>query len=249
MTPPVAKPLVVLVPGNMCDSRLWGGTNGPLIKALERQLLSWAYAPPLHQDTITDMARSIAKDTFGPLVLVGHSMGGIVALELLKHIPDRVVGLILISTNAKADAPEKSPIRLRQQDDIRAGHLLKVVTDELKPNYLAASNRNNLPLRHLLTTMALELGPDVFCAQSEALRTRANLWPLLSTISVPTHFVCGLEDELCPPDLHQMMADDVSNAGLTLVPDAGHLVPLEQRQALADIIMSFLLTLNKDEAP
>lgn len=140
------------------------------------------------------------------------------------------------TANPAADLPERAAVRPRQQADVGAGLLEAVVVGELKPRYLARANRGDRVLLDLLRAMALDLGPDVFVAQSEALRTRADLRPMLSSLNVPVLVVCGAEDALCPPLWHEAMAAQVRHATLHVVADAGHMLPLERPRILAKII-------------
>ena len=218
---PRMRPGLVFIPGNMCDERLWGEMH---ITSEWQQ----SYAPLLDHHSITDMAAAVLEWCEGPIIPVGFSMGGIVALEMARQASERVRGLVLIDTNAGADLPERSALRPLQQARVRSGELATIVADELKPNYLAAANRSNGPLKDLLFDMAMELGNDVFVAQSEALRTRDDLGLVLDEFAGPVLLMCGAEDTLCPPQWHDAMASRCSDATLHIINGAGHMVLLEQ---------------------
>lgn len=223
----------VLLPGNMCDDRLWtDGVRAALPGAVDADLT--------RDDAIEAMAIRALMAADGPLLPVGFSMGGIVALMMAELAPDRVAGLALVDTNASADLPERAAARPRQQADVRAGLLERVVVEELKPNYLASVNRGNRALLALLRDMALALGPDVFVRQSEALRTRPDLRHVLAAFDAPVLLVCGEEDRLCPPDWHQELALSARDAVLHVVAHAGHMLPLERPDALADHLRNWL---------
>jgi pimeloyl-ACP methyl ester carboxylesterase len=226
------------MPGNMCDGRLWEGANHAIINAIEACGLSVSLIDFEDDASIEAMAKRALSANNGPLIPIGFSMGGIVAFEMYRQAPQRIAALGLIDTTAAADT--RGPERLRQQGDIRAGHLERVVLEELKPNYLASCHAKDADLLDLLRDMAMTLGPDVFLAQSEALRTRADLTPVLSQISVPVLLASGQEDSLCPPDLHKLLAAKIPNANVSIVEDAGHILPLEQPAILAGLISQFL---------
>lgn len=187
------------------------------------------------------MAEAVRQSIDEPTVVVGFSMGAIVASELARSSPERVAALGLIAFNASADLPERAAVRPRQQEAVRQGGLETIVSEELKPNYLADSNRSD---RHLLTTvmaMARALGPAVFVAQSEALRLRDDLRPALPQFEMPVLLACGSEDRLCPPDWHRRWATMIGlHAQFSEIPAAGHLLPLEQPDALADALLGWL---------
>lgn len=222
-------PTPILIAGNMCDARLWtAGVRGALPGAVD--------ADTTRDATIAAMAAGALAAVEGAVLPVGFSMGAIVALEMARQAPERIAGLVLLDANPGADLPERAAVRPRQQDEVRAGGLERVVIGELKPRYLACANRRDRALLSLLRAMALDLGPDVFVAQSEALRTRADLRGVLPALDVAVLIACGAEDALCPPAWHEAMAAQARRATLHVVPDAGHMLPLEQPGLLADII-------------
>lgn len=227
----------------MCDARLWGGPTGPICQAVSNAGWTFSFPKLGFARSISDMAARALASHDGPLVPIGFSMGGIIALEMAKMAMERLVGLVLIDTTARADL--RGSERLRQQEAVRAGHLERVVREELKPNYLASCNGDNQDLLALLRAMALDLGPDVFIAQSEALRTRADLSPVLPHLSMQVLLACGEEDRLCPPALHQALADEIPKSKSIVFPKAGHLLPLEQPHLLASALSSYFASLQE----
>ena len=227
------RPTPILLPGNMCDGRLWpAAVRATLPGAIDADLT--------RDDTIVGMAQRTLASVDGALLPVGFSMGGIVALAMAKLAPERIKGLVLLDTNAGADLPERAAMRPRQQADVRAGGLERVIVDELKPNYLAASHRGDADLLQELRAMALTLGPDVFVRQSEALRTRVDQRDVLPALSVPVFVGCGDEDRLCPPDWHAELAASAHDAELHVIADAGHTMPLERPETLAPLLTGWM---------
>lgn len=219
-----ATPL--LLPGNMCDERLWSGEI--------RALLPGAIDADLSRDSsIIAMAERALAAARGKLLPVGFSMGAIVALAIADLAPERLAGLVLLDVNPAADLAERAAVRPRQQADVRSGRLLDVVVDELKPNYLAGDNRADSRLLSLLRDMALALGPDTFIAQSEALRTRIDYRAPAAALDCPMFIAGGAEDRLCPPQWHRELAASVLRPTLYIIEDAGHMLPLEQPARLA----------------
>lgn len=216
----------------MCDERLWTDRV--------RSALPGAVDGDLTQDsTIDEMAARVLGEVSGSLIPIGFSMGGIVALAMARTSPDRIAAMALLDTNPTADLTERSAVRPRQQDDVRAGQLERVVVTELKPNYLAVANRSNGPLLELLRDMAMRLGEDVFVRQSEALRTRPDQSQVLDTVEAPVLIACGAEDQLCPPAWHDEMARRAPRSTLHVVKGAGHMLPLEQPEQLSEILAAW----------
>lgn len=227
----------LLIPGNMCDDRLWA----PVASELHQAGYPVRHAPRLDQPTIEAMAQAVLDATDGPFVAVGFSMGAIVAAELARSEPERIRAIGLVAFNASSDLPERAAVRPRQQAAVRSGQLEAIVAEELKPNYLAAQNRSNPHLLKTVMEMARAVGSDAFLAQSEALRLRRDLRPALGGFSMPVLLACGSEDRLCPLDWHRDWADLIGdNASVVEVPGAGHLLPLEQPHALTDALIGWL---------
>ncbi|MBY0422285.1 MAG: alpha/beta hydrolase, partial [Parvularculaceae bacterium] len=231
----MTRPLLLRLPGNMCDARLWSALKTPE---------GWRVLdlPLTEDDRLTAMAERALRAAPGPLIPVGFSMGGLVALDMARLAPGRVKGLVLIDTTADADLKERSDLRLDQQTRVAQGALRTVVRDELKPNYLALSRRSDVALKDLLVAMAEALGPEVFVRQSEALRTRPDNRATLAAFEGPVLIVCGAEDSLITPDRHRAMAAACRRPTLTLhvVENAGHMLPLEQPDRLSAAIADWL---------
>ncbi len=234
-------PTVLLLPGNMCDERMWHDLL-PAFAGWKTE----CHVPV--ERTVLEMARVCLDRYPGPLIPVGFSMGGIVALAIADIAPDRVAGLGLIDTNAGADRPDRAAIRRRQQRDVSAGGLAMVVGDELMPTYFAHENRSNKPLASLVMDMAIKLGPEVFLSQSEALRTRLDYRGVLGQIGAPLLIACGEQDQLCSPDLHRCMAATSRRSELHVVPGAGHMLPLEQPQELRQLLSGWLYNHGRELA-
>lgn len=232
-----ARPTLLLLPGNMCDARLWR----PVAERLEAAGHQVETGDLSHQPSIAAMAADMLAAHAGPLVPIGFSMGAIVAATMASTAPDRIAGLGLIAFNASADLPERAAVRPRQQAEVRAGRLVEVVADELKPNYLAAANRDDQALRATLMAMAMELGVETFVKQSEALRTRGDLRPALPGLDMPVLLAVGAEDRLCPPEWHRRWQAAIGpRARLREIDGAGHLLPLERPDALAAALIDWL---------
>lgn len=231
----MARETLILLPGMMCDARLFA----PQVEAF-----SPAYdvmVPSLVEASIDAMAQAVlAAAPPGPLNVAGLSMGGIVAMAMVDRAPERIARLGLLDSNHHADAPERFDIRNRQIDDVKAGKLRDVIIDEMKPVYLAPENRSDQDLLDLLVDMAMDVGADAFVAQSVALRDRAKRSAALRTFAGPALVLCGAEDRLCPPERHHEMADLLPDAELVLVPGAGHISTLENPAAVNAAFQTWL---------
>jgi pimeloyl-ACP methyl ester carboxylesterase len=218
----------------MCDARLFA----PQIAALSagRAVL----VPPLTgTNTIAGMAHLVLKFAPPQFALAGLSMGGIVAMEIMRHAPERVTHLALMATNPKAEDPAVSANREHQKAQVRQGHLRAVLRDEMKPNYLTDSAHKD-DILDLCMTMAMDLGPEAFLNQSEALATRPDQQDNLKLVNVPSLILCGKEDRLCPLDRHVLLAQLIPGARLEVIDGAGHLPTLEQPEATTTALRIWL---------
>ncbi len=217
----------------MCDQRLWQ----PQIDALEADAV---VADTTRHDNFVDMAGSLLKSAPASFALAGLSMGGILAFEVWRQAPERVTHLALIDTNPYADTEQKRQTRLEQIQIAMQGGLREMAIESLKPMYLAEVNRDNDEILNTVLDMALDLGPAVFERQSVALRERCDSVATLETIDCPAAVICGKEDLLCPVALHELMAERIPGATLTVVEDCGHLATLEQPGAVNEALAGLL---------
>ncbi|MEM8978844.1 MAG: alpha/beta fold hydrolase [Pseudomonadota bacterium] len=216
---------IVFLPGLMCDARLFG----PQIEALSGQH-TVSVGCLTQAQSIEEMARTVLDDAPAHFSLLGLSMGGIVAMEVVRIAPERVRRLALLDTNPKAEHPKVAEGREPQIAAALAGQLEAVMREEMKPNYLA-EGPNRAQVLDLVMVMALDLGADVFERQSRALQKRPDQQETLKAVALPTLVLCGKEDALCPVHRHELMADLIPDAELVVLDGAGHLPTLETPEA------------------
>ena len=221
---------LVLLPGMMCTAQLFS----PQIAYFSKERVVH-FSPLVDHDAIGKLAEEVLTHAPDQFALCGLSMGGIVAMEVMRQAPERVCGLALLDTNPLAELDVVRQGRTPQIEKVIAGGLLDVMRDEMKPNYLVDSDVK-AEILDVCLTMALELGGDVFIRQSQALRDRIDQSETLRAVKVPTVVLCGVQDRLCPVEKHQLMAALVTGATLRVVEGAGHLPVLEK----ADVVNGFL---------
>src|SRR6266550_716719 len=171
------------------------------------------------------------------------SMGGYIAFELLRRFPQRVRAAILCNTKAAADTPEAKRGRdalaaKAQQEGARA------VAAELVPKLIARATRERQPevVKEVTEMIARQPVPGIAGAL-RALRERPDATPLLATIRVPVLVVAGDDDQIAPAAGMQEMARAIPGARFALVPDAGHVAPLEQPITVSAALADFLANL------
>ncbi len=232
------KEPVLLIPGMMCDARVFAAQIDALARTADVRVADISGSA-----TIYGLGRTVLEQApWRTFSVAGLSMGGIVAMELVRVAPERIARLALIDTNQRAEIRERQQARLGQIKRAFDGELRRLLIDEMKPLYLAPENRAREDILDTVLEMALDLGPLVFERQSIALRDRPDSTATLRTVACPTLVLCGRHDTLCPVDRHEEMAALVAGARLVVVEGAGHLTTLEQPEAVNAALNQWLTT-------
>ena len=228
-----AEPLVLL-PGLLCDRRLFA-PQLPALASLREVLI-----PDLTQDdSIEGMARRVLDTAPDRFALAGLSMGGYVALEIMRLAPERVSRLALLDTRARSDTPEETA-RRRGLLELSAKGEFRGVTPRLLPLLIHPDRQADDALTGVVMAMAEAVGREGFFRQQQALIAREDRRDLLGTIAVPTLVLCGREDALTPLAMHLELAAAIREATLVVIPNCGHLAPLERPQAVTRQLLGWL---------
>lgn len=225
---------IIFLPGMMCDARLFSHQIATFSAERVVQL-----APLTQHETMDALAQAVLDNAPPRFALAGLSMGGLVAMEIMRQTPERVTHLALIDTNPMAELAEVSARRAPQIAKVRAGQLRSVMRDEMKPNYLSDGPHQGAIL-DLCMTMAEALGPAVFERQSHAIQSRLDQQETLRSVEVPTLIMCGEDDSLCPIERHELMHDLVRDSNLKIISGAGHLPTLEQPELTTEALARWL---------
>lgn len=218
---------LLLLPGLMCDAVVWA----PQVQALQHRVQCVVPDYGLC-NSIEAMAQQVLASAPTPtFALAGHSMGGIVALEIMRQSPQRVQRLALLCTSATPVAPGEAgtkehagrmaQVQLAQTQGMRtlgAQCLRGMVHPDAQTGAVFDA----------LLDMVDRCSPTQFAAHVHALLTRPDAAAVLPTIACPTLVLCGREDRLIRPELHQAMAQAISHAELQVVEHCGHMATLER---------------------
>lgn len=225
---------LLLIPGLMCDARLFA----PQIAAFSGERSVFLAAISNH-DTMAELARAVLSQAPPRFALCGLSMGGIVAMEVLRQAPERVDRIALLDTNPLAELEAVKEKRVPQMEAAREGNLAQIMLDEMIPLYLAEGSERQ-DIKDLCLEMALGLGPDVFLRQSRALMDRPDQTETLNHCDAHALVLCGRDDRLCPVERHELMAGLLSSSELTIIEGAGHLPTLERPEETNAAIKNWL---------
>ena len=226
---------LVFIPGMMCDSRLFQ----PQINEFYKQYVV-CVTPASSSNSIENISFEILRYLPTKFVLIGLSMGGILAMEIIKKVPERVMKIVLMDTNYKSETSEIKSRRLPQIQLVNEGLLEDVMCQQIKNNYLR-KDKQNQEIFDLCLSMANDLGKEIFINQSTALANRKDYKSTLKNIKIPSLIICGEYDRLCPIKVHMEMESLIENSTLEIIPDAAHLPTLEQPAYLNKILCEWLI--------
>jgi pimeloyl-ACP methyl ester carboxylesterase len=225
---------IVLVPGLLCTARLYAGQ----IPALSRVGLV-TVADHTRDDSMAAIAQGILRDAPPRFALAGLSMGGYVALEIVRQAPERVARLALLGTSASLDPPEITERRRRQIALAQDGRF-DAVADMQFPLLVDRSRLDDEDLQTLVRLMADETGAEAFVREQTAIIGRADSRADLAAIACPTLVVVGAGDNLIPPQRSAEIADAIPGARLVTVAECGHLSTLERPAQVTEALMEWL---------
>ena len=173
-------------------------------------------------------------------VVAGLSMGGYVALAMMRLAPRYIAGLILADTRPQADAADARDGRTRMAQLARERGVAAIVDDLLPKLVGETTRRERAPITARVREIALENSVDAVVGALDAMKTRPDSTGLLASIHVPTLIVVGDEDGIAPPDVAEAMQKGIAGASLAVVPHAGHLSSLENVDAFNAALAQFL---------
>jgi pimeloyl-ACP methyl ester carboxylesterase len=231
----VSEPLpIVLIPGLLASARLYAEQIPHLWRAG-----SVTIADHTRDDSMSAIAQRILSMAPERFALVGLSMGGYIAFEILRAAPERIARLALLDTSARADVPEQTLMRRAHMQLASQGRLAEVLEQQW-PRLVHPAHRGDAALREVLGVMADEVGPAAFIRQQTANLGRRDSRPTLGSIRCPTLVLVGEGDELTPPERAAEIAAGIAAARLVTVPRSGHLSTLEQPEAVTRALLQWL---------
>jgi pimeloyl-ACP methyl ester carboxylesterase len=233
------KKSLLLVPGLLCDDAVWASQTAGLA-----DIAAVRVANNGETDSLGALAESIIAHAPPRFALAGHSMGGRIALEVARRVPERLMGLALLDTGYEALASGQAGEReaegrhallaLARREGMRAMartwvqgmvHPARLTDEELVEPILDMFERRT---------------PDLFAMQTKALLARSDATSVLPTLRCPTLVLCGREDAWAPPSRHDAMAKMIRHSILEIIPDCGHMAPMERPRAVNEALRRWL---------
>jgi len=227
-------PTFVFIPGLLSDDVVWQHVADAFSGEFNVVIADVSVG-----GSITGMAEDILGKTVGELIVVGHSMGGRIALEMFRMAPQRIVRLVLADTGvhpkAKGeDAKREAVIHLAHEEGMAA------LADRWLPPMVDETRHDDAELMGTLRDMVLRADADQHERQIRALMGRPDATELITTISCPVLYLVGRHDGWSTPQQHEAMAATTPDARIAVIENAGHFLPIERPQSVIDAIRQWM---------
>jgi pimeloyl-ACP methyl ester carboxylesterase len=228
------RPALFLLPGLLCDRSVWTHQE----QALSRDA-DVTVADLYGFDSLGDMAQSVLERAPERFAVAGHSMGGRVALEIVRRAPERVTRLAVLDTGThpkRHGEAEKRQVLV----DLAWREGMEALARQWLPPMVHPDRLNDAPMMQALTEMVCRATPEIFERQVRALLGRPDFGPLLPTIKCPTLVACGRQDAWSPLDQHEAIAAAIPGATLAVIEDSGHMTTVEAPAAVTGFLQAWL---------
>ena len=230
----VKKINLLLLPGLLNDARLFQFQTRDLSDMTHATVADLTVA-----DTVEELAASVLEHAPPKFALAGLSMGGYVALEIMRQAPERVLGLALLDTSARPDTAEASAMRLKLMEQAETN--FQVVLDNLMPKLVHPAHMTYNSIIDSIYSMGHRIGKDAFVRQQRAIMWRIDSRPHLTKISpCPTMVLCGRQDVITPVEVHKELAAAIPGSRLVVVEECGHLSSMGQPKLVSDALRVWL---------
>lgn len=258
------RPVLLLLPGLLCDRASWDAVASRLEPVAECRVPEYSGERSLgamaervletashgrSEDAVPPGGKTASRASGGSMppakfALAGHSMGGRVALEVLRRAPARVTRIALLDTGYRS-RPDGSAGETERQDRLALLALartkgMRAMGREWMRAMVHPARLQDPSLVEAILAMIERQSPDRYAAQIDALLDRPDVSELLRTIAVPALVACGREDRWSPPAQHEEIAARIPGARLALFDDCGHMAPMERPEAVARELEAWL---------
>jgi pimeloyl-ACP methyl ester carboxylesterase len=229
---PHPEPLV-LIPGLMADARLFLPQMVRLGAARAMQVVL-----PTKGETVEQMSEAMLPGLPEKFALLGHGLGGDIALDLIRRIPERVTRVVLMATDPLSEPPQAAAAREARIVAAKSGRLAEAMRQEIPLSAIVEADWRD-EIMALVQDMALGLGEGVFLRQSRALQRRPDQQKTMRRVKLPVLVIAGEADTLVPMRRQEFTANLMPYGKLLVIEAAGHLASLEQPEVVSKAIEGF----------
>lgn len=235
----MSRGCVVFLPGLLCDRAVWEAQIATLSDRCDCIVADYGMA-----DSLSAMAKSTLESAPSRFSLIGHSMGGRVALEMMREAPQRIGTLALLDTGYQAlpvgetgEAEARKRYRLL---DIALSQGMRVMGREWVQGMIHPGRLHDAALIESILAMIERKAPGIFAAQIRALLNRPSADEVLRAIRCPTAVLCGRQDGWSPLSRHEQMRSMIRGARLVVIEDSGHMVTMERPETVSAELQGWL---------
>ncbi len=229
---------VVLLPGLVCDAAVWTHARAALEARAPVTIAEYGLL-----DSLGAMAEKVLHESPPRFALAGHSMGGRVALEVLRRAPERVSALALLDTGVQPLAPgeagEREAAGRHELLAIARARGMAAMAQRWVQGMVWSPRLTDTALVQSVVDMFARRSAEMFAAQIRALLARPDAGGLLAGIRCPTLVLCGEQDSWAPAARHVEMAARIPGAQLVLVPECGHMCTMERPEAVTRALLDW----------
>ncbi len=235
-------PHLILVPGLMCDAEVWTHQARELGALTTVEIFD-----PGDRDSLGGMAEALLARAPAHFALAGHSMGGRIAMEVMRRAPGRVTHLALMDTNYLPRSPEEGGGREADNRyallDIARRQGVRAMAARWVQGMVHPVRLEDADLIESIISMMARKTPGMFASQIHALLHRPDAAPVLTGLQCPTLVLCGRQDSWSVPARHQEMAALISRSRLVVVEECGHMSTMERPEAVTAAMRDWLTSL------
>jgi len=229
-----ARPFIAFACAHLTDERLYEAQVAALRDRYDTRVFVFR-----DQDSLGGMADELLANTPARFTLVGLSLGGYVAFEIIRRQLARIERLALLDTTAVADHEARKAGRLADIAKVREGGIDALIP-ELPARWMLPAHARDPRLVALMGDMARSVGARGQFNQQTAMLARPDSHTDLAKVRVPTLVMCGEQDPVTPVADHKAMAACIPGSRLEFIPDCGHLSTIEQPQRVNAVLADWL---------
>lgn len=228
------KPCLAFACAHLCDERLFAAQVAELGHGHDCRVFVFR-----DEDTLAAMAEALLAATPPRFTLIGLSLGGYVAFEVIRRQPQRLDRLALLDTTTAGDTPARRAGRFADIAKVETGGI-EALIPELPARWLLPAHAQRGDLTALMADMARKVGVRAQLNQQRAMLGRPESLADLAQIRVPTLVLCGEQDPVTPVADHAAIAARIAGSRFERLADCGHLSTIEQPEAVSRVMTSWL---------
>jgi pimeloyl-ACP methyl ester carboxylesterase len=239
----MARPFLAFACAHLTDERLFAAQVAALESEYECAVFAFR-----DRASLGAMAEHLLANTPQRFTLIGLSLGGYLAFEVIRRQLARLHRLALLDTTAAADYPARREGRFADIAKVEQGGI-EALIPELPARWLHPTHVGRAELTSLMSSMAKSIGARGQFNQQSAMLVRPDSHADLVRVKVPTLVVCGREDPVTPVADSEAIAARIRGARLKIIDHCGHLSTIEQPEAVTQVLVDWLRQTDRGPSP